>query len=540
MNSFQLNLKTFIERSARYFPENEIISREPDDSLFRYNYAQYYERVQKLANVLKFLGIKKGDKIASFAWNNHRHLELYFGIPCYGAILHTVNIRYGEKEIAYAINHAEDEVVFLDKDLVPKMEAIAHKLLKVKAYVILDNTIPETSLSPVFSYESLLSSADHTYSFEELDENSPASICYTSATTGLPKGIVYSHRSIYLHASALCFTDVMGISEHDHILPIVPMFHVCAWGIPYAAIATGAKLILPGTRPKAEDLLRLIESEKVTFSAGAVTLGIDMLTILEEKKYNISSLRQLMLGGQAVPKALIDKYSQKHGVPIVQGFGATETSPIVTFFHIRRDQERLSDDQKNEIRSRQGMLLPGLEMKIIDELGKEVPWDDEHMGEILVRGPWIASEYFKDKRSSTSFIDGWWKSGDIATINEQGSIRIVDRDKDVIKSGGEWISSVQLENELMAHPDVLEACVVAVSHEKWLERPIACILLKNKEKGTTNVEEALVEWLTPKFPKWWLPDQFMFIEEIPKNANGKYNKNLLREIVSQSILSSPS
>ncbi|PLT32095.1 long-chain fatty acid--CoA ligase [Bacillus sp. V5-8f] len=540
MNSFQLNLKTFLERSARYFPENEIISREPDNSLFRYNYAQFNERVQKLGNVLKSLGIKKGDKIASFAWNNHRHLELYFGVPCYGAILHTVNIRYGENEIVHAINHAEDQVVFLDKDLVPIMEAIAHQLPKIKAYVILDYTLPETSLSPVFSYENLLSIADSNYSFEEIDENSPASMCYTSATTGLPKGVVYSHRSIYLHASALCFKDVMGISEHDHILPIVPMFHVCAWGIPYAAIATGAKLILPGTRPKAEDLLKLIESEKVTFSAGAVTLGIDMLTILEEKKYNLSSLRQLMLGGQAIPQVLIDKYYQRHGVPVVQGFGATETSPIVTFFHIRRDQMRLSNDQKNEIRSRQGMLLPGLEMKIVDELGKEVPWDDEHMGEILVRGPWIASEYYNDKRSDSGFADGWWKSGDIATINKHGSIRIVDRDKDVIKSGGEWISSVQLENELMAHPDVLEACVVAVNDEKWLERPIACILLKSNQKGTHRVEEALIEWLTPKFPKWWLPDQFMFVEEIPKNANGKYNKKLLREIVNQTRLSNQS
>ncbi|WP_026692035.1 long-chain fatty acid--CoA ligase [Peribacillus kribbensis] len=534
MNSFQLNLKTLLDRSARYFPDNEMISREPDGSLFRYNYSQYYKRVQKLANVLKLLGIKKGDKIASFAWNNHRHLELYFGIPCYGAILHTVNIRYGAKEIAYSISHAEDAIVFLDKDLVPIMESIAHQLPKVKAYIVLDYTVPETSLSPVYSYEQLLSSTHSTYCFEEVDENLPASMCYTSATTGLPKGVVYSHRSIYLHASALCFRDVMGISEHDHILPIVPMFHVCAWGIPYAAIATGAKLILPGTRPKAEDLLQLIDSEKVTFSAGAVTLGIDMLTILEEKKYNISSLRQLMLGGQAVPKALIDEYFKKYGVPVVQGFGATETSPIVTFLHIRRDQLRVSDDEKNEIRSRQGMLLPGLEMKVVDELGKEVPWDDEHMGEILVRGPWIASEYYNDNRSNSSFVDGWWKSGDIATINKEGSIRIVDRDKDVIKSGGEWISSVQLENELMAHPDVLEACVVAVNHEKWLERPVACILLKNNQTGTTNVEEALIEWLTPKFPKWWLPDQFMFVEEIPKNANGKYNKNLLREIANQS------
>jgi fatty-acyl-CoA synthase len=327
----------------------------------------------------------------------------------------------------------------------------------------------------------------------------------------------------------------MGISEHDHILPIVPMFHVNAWGLPYAAIATGAKLVLPGERPKANELLELIESEKITYAAGAVTLGVDMLTILEKRPYNLSSLRKLHLGGQAVPKAIIEKFFYKYGVPIVQGFGATETSPMVSFTRIRRDQKQLSDDEKINICCRQGMLIPGLEVKIVDELGEEVPWDDEHMGELLVRGPWIASEYYNDERSLSAFVDGWWRSGDIATINKQGSIRIVDRNKDVIKSGGEWISSVQLENELMAHPSVLEACVVAIPHEKWLERPLACVLLK-KGQNNTNMEGELIDWLTPKFPKWWLPDQIMFVDEIPKNANGKYNKNLLRKMVSQTLL----
>ncbi|GCD84764.1 long-chain fatty acid--CoA ligase (plasmid) [Parageobacillus thermoglucosidasius] len=532
MNSFQLNLRTFLERSAQYFSENEIVSREADGSLFRYNYAQYYDRVQRLANALKSIGIKKGDKIASFAWNNHRHLELYFGIPCYGAVLHTVNIRYGEKEIVHTINHAEDKVVFLDKDLLPTMEAIAHQLPKVKAYVILDDTLPETSLSPLFCYEDLLASVDPVFSFEEIDENAPATMCYTSATTGLPKGVVYSHRSIYLHSSTLCHTDVTGISEHDNILPIVPMFHVNAWGIPYAAVATGAKLVLPGTHPKAEDFLKLIDSEKITFAAGAVTVGIDMLNTLEKQPYDISSLRLFMLGGQAIPKAVIEKYFYKYGVPIAQGYGATETSPLVSFLHFRRDQKELSDDEKIRIRSRQGMVIPGIEIKVVNEFGEQVPWDDNHMGEILIRGPWVATEYYNDERSKDSFVDGWWKSGDIATVNEHGMIRIVDRGKDVIKSGGEWISSVQLENELMAHPAVLEACVVAVPHEKWLERPLACVVLKKEQDGTIGKEE-LVDWLKQKFPKWWLPDQFIFVDEIPKNANGKFNKRLLREWVVQ-------
>jgi fatty-acyl-CoA synthase len=533
MNSYPLNLRTFLERTARYFPDNEIVSREADGSIFRYNYGKFYERVRKLGQVLKSFGIRKGDRVASFAWNHHRHLELYFGIPCYGAVLHTVNIRYGANEIAYSINHAEDVLVFLDADLVPVMESIAPRLQKVRGYIILGDHIPETSLSPVYSYEELLSGCDASYTFEPLDEHSPASMCFTSATTGFPKGVVYSHRSIYLHASALCFADVLAISEHDRILPIVPMFHVCAWGIPYAAAATGATLILPGTRPGTADLLRLIESEDATFSAAALTIGIDMLTVLEQQRFNISSLRMLMLGGQAVPKAVIDLFARKHGVQVVQGYGATETSPLVTFCHVRRDQLHASDDEKNGIRSRQGIVLPGVEIRVVDESGQQVPGDDRQMGEVWVRGPWVASEYYKDSRSADSFVDGWWRSGDIATIDKAGSIRIMDRAKDVIKSGGEWISSVQLENELMAHPDVHEACVVAVHHEKWIERPVAFVLLKNREVSASAIEQSLIEWLTPKFPKWWLPDQFILVNEIPKNANGKFNKMLLREMVKQ-------
>ncbi|WP_413300995.1 long-chain fatty acid--CoA ligase [Bacillus sp. 1P10SD] len=535
MNSYQLNLKTLLERSVRCFPNNEIVSREKDGSLFRYKYARFYDRVQRLANALISLGINKGDKIASFAWNNYRHLELYFGIPCYGAVLHTVNIRYGQAEIIHSINHAEDKVLFFDKDLLPTIEAISHQLPKVKAYVIMGKSIPKTTLSPLYSYEELLSENNSNFRFQELEENTPATICYTSATTGLPKGVAYTQKSIYLHALTLCQTDVMGISEHDHILPIVPMFHVNAWGLPYAAIATGAKLVLPGERPKASDLLELIELEKITYAGGAVTLGVDMMTILEDRPFDLSSLRKFQLGGQAVPKAIIEKFLNKYGVQIVQGFGATETSPMVSFTRIRRDQKQFNDDEKINIYSRQGMLIPGLEMKIVDDLGEELPWDDKHMGELLVRGPWIASEYYNDERSKAAFVNGWWRSGDIASINYEGSIRIVDRNKDVIKSGGEWISSVQLENELMAHPTVLEACVVAIPHEKWQERPLAFVLLK---KGINNpkIEVDLIDWLSLKFPKWWLPDEIKIVDEIPKNANGKFNKNLLRKTASRTQL----
>lgn len=528
MNSFQLNLKTYLKRTATYYPEKEIISKETDGSLFRYNYAQFYERTKRLANVLKRLGIKKGDNVASLAWNTHRHLELYFGVPCYGATLHTVNIRYGEPEIIYTINHAEDEIIFFDKEQLPIIEKVAPKLNTIKAFIILDKEVPhDTSLSPIYAYEELIKEEESDYIFEDLEENTPASICYTSATTGLPKGVVYSHRSICLHASALCFKDVMALSEHDSILPIVPMFHATSWGLPYAAVLLGATLVLPGTRPKTEDVLALIESQKVTYSAAAVTIGIDMLRILESKSYDISSLRELLLGGQAIPKTVIEKFKTHYSLPLVQAFGATETSPIVTFFHVRKDQENMSENAINELRSRQGIVLPGIDMKIVNEDGKEIPWDDNEMGEIVVRGPWIVEEYYKDERSS--FENGWWKSGDIATINNKGAIRIVDRDKDVIKSGGEWISSIQLEHEIMAHPSINEACVVSMPHEKWLERPLAYISLKETHPDTNHLEEELNVYLSTKFPKWWLPDKYVIIDEIPKNANGKYNKKLLKE-----------
>jgi fatty-acyl-CoA synthase len=529
LNTFQLNLKTFLERTTRYYPEKEIISRNADGSLFRYTYSEYHKRVQKLANVLKYLGIKKGDKVASLAWNTHRHLELYFGIPCYGAVLHTVNIRYGIPEIIHSINHSEDKVVFFDEDLLPTLEEIADQIRDVKAYVIMGNTVPKSTLSPLYSYEELLEKAEAEFQFEEIDENSPAVICYTSATTGLPKGVTYTHRSLYLYTSALCYKDVLGISESDNILPMVPMYHVNAWGLPYAAVATGATLVLPGCRPRTSDLLALIESEKVTLTAAAVTIGVEMVRHLDEKQYDLSSLRALWLGGQTTPTATIEKLLNKYNVPVIQGYGATESSPLITFTHLRKDQENISEQEGIHLRTRQGILIPGIEMKIVNELGEEIPWDDNHMGEIMARGPWVANEYINDDRTSSTFVDGWWKTGDIATISKQGNIRIADRNKDMIKSGGEWISSVQLGNELMAHPSVLDACVIAIPDEKWLERPLACVVL-NQEGNKSLIEKELIKWLEQKFPKWWLPDQFKFMDEIPKNANGKYNKNLLRKV----------
>lgn len=532
MNSFQLNLKTFLERTVKIYPDKEIVSRESDGSLFRYNYFQYYQRVKKLANVLKSLGVKKGNKVASMAWNNHRHLELYMGVPSYGAALHTVNIRYGNPEIIYSINHTDDKILFFDEDLLPIVEDVSDQLPNIEAYVILGKNRPNTKLSPLYSYEELLEEEEADFQFEMLDEYTPATICYTSATTGLPKGVTYTQRSLYLYTSALLYTDVTAISEKDTIMPIVPMFHVNAWGLPYAAIATGAKLVLPGERPNTHHLLSLIESEDVTLSCAAVTIGVDMAHKLEEHPFDISSLRALFLGGQAPPKAIMETFLYKYGVPVVQGYGATETSPLITFYHQRKDQEHFTDSENIQIRERQGILIPGIEMKIVNDSGNEIAWDDKEMGEILARGPWVVDEYLNDERSASSFEDGWWKSGDIATINEKGAIQLVDRNKDLIKSGGEWISSVQLENELMAHPRVAEACIVAMPDEKWLERPLAYIVLK-QDDDKSLIEGELNTLLAARFPKWWLPDKYIFTDSILKNANGKYNKNLLRKQLSE-------
>jgi fatty-acyl-CoA synthase len=524
---YPLHLGKILSRSATYFPNNEIVSRERDGSRFRYTYRQFNERVRRIASILKELGVQPGDRVATFAWNHYRHLELYFAIPSSGAVLHTVNIRLAESDVAYILNHAEDRVVFVDPDLIPVMENIAPQLKTVQAYVVMDDSVPDTSLRPAYAYEKLMDQGDPQFAFSELDENTPAGMCYTSATTGRPKGVMYTHRTMCLHASSLCYVDTLGIREAENLLPVVPMFHVNSWGLPFAGVSMGAKMILPGPRPNAEDLLQLVQEEKATFMAAAVTIGIDMLNVLERHPYDISSLRALMLGGQATPKAVMEKYLYRYGVPIFTAWGATETSPIATVVHIKRHQQSLTDDQKIDIRVRQGIPVLGVEVKVVDEEGKEVSWDDHHMGEIYVRGLWVATGYYNYARTKDGFVDGWWKSGDIATVNEEGVLRLVDRAKDMIKSGGEWISSVELENALMAHPKVLEAAVIAVPHEKWVERPVACVV-PGVEPGK-ELEEELTEWLRSRFAKWWLPDRYIFVAAIPKTGVGKFNKRLMRE-----------
>jgi fatty-acyl-CoA synthase len=532
MMQVPLTLHSFLERAETLFPKKEIVSRTAS-GIFRYTYAEYAKRTRRLSSALESLGVRRGDRVATFAWNHHRHLEAYFAIPLMGAILHTVNIRLSVEHIAYIINHAEDKIVLLDEDLIPLMEKVQPHLKTVEAFIIMSDRIelPDTSLKPVYSYEQLLASGNPEYEYpRDIDENDPMGMCYTSATTGNPKGVVYSHRGTYLHSMALGLADTVAISERDTCLPIVPMFHVNAWGMPFAAVWFGSKQVLPGPAPTPEILLELIQNEKVTISAGVPTVWLGVSKVLEQKQYDLSSIRALLCGGSAAPKALIHTFEAKYKIPFMHAYGMTETSPLTLVSRLKSYQEDLSLEEKLEIRSKQGVLVPGLEMKIMGQNG-EVKWDGEEMGELWIRGPWIADSYYNDERSRESFVDGWLHTGDIAVVDEEGFVKLVDRTKDLVKSGGEWISTVELENALMAHPAVFEASVVGIPHPKWQERPIACVVLKPEYREKVTKQE-LLDFLSGQFAKWWIPDDVLFLDEIPKTSVGKFLKRALRDKLS--------
>jgi fatty-acyl-CoA synthase len=528
MKDFSLTLRSMLERTEMLFPKKEVVSRTASQ-IFRYTYGDFAKRTRQLSCCLQALGVTSGDRVATFAWNDHRHLEAYFAIPCMGAVLHTVNIRLPDEHIVYILNHAEDRFLLIDETLVPIIERIREKLTTVEGFIIMSDkeTLPSCSLQPVYSYEQLISEGDPFYAFPtNINESAPAGMCYTSATTGKPKGVLYSHRGIYLHSLNLGLTDTLGLSERDTAMPIVPMFHVNAWGIPFASVWYGSKLVLPGPAPTPDLLLNLMADEKVTISAGVPTAWIAILKVLEEKSYDLSSVRTLVCGGSAAPRGIIEAYEYRHGIPFCHAYGLTETSPIVTVSKVKSYQDTLSKDERLDLRATQGLLVPGLDMKIVGPNG-QVARNGQEMGEILLRGPWIAEEYYKDERTEESFRDGWFHTGDIAVIDSEGFVKLVDRTKDLIKSGGEWISSVDLENELMAHPAVFEACVVGVPHEKWVERPLACVVLKDPARHPAHKEE-LLQFLSNRFAKWWIPDDVIFLSEIPKTSVGKFLKLRLR------------
>lgn len=522
-----LLLVNMLERAETYYAHKHIISRTSDSMIHRLTYAEWGKRTRRLASALTKLGMRKGDKIASFAWNQHRHLEAYFAVPCAGACLHMVNIRLSPEHIAYIINHAEDKIIMIDEDLVPIIEEVQDELKTVEHFIIMaDGDLPETTLPNVLSYEALLAEADETFEFsKDLDENTPAGMCYTSATTGNPKGVEYTHRSLVLHTMMLSMADTFAISEHDTIMPIVPMFHANAWGMPYAGVNVGATQVLVGPQFTNKLIIDLIEQEKVTKTAGVPTIWLGIEQELEKQPRDISALKAIYCGGSASPKGLIKNYEEKYGVNYIVVYGMTETSPIVALStHMQHMEDWEIDDQIHS-RSMQGLTVPGIESSIINDEG-EVPWDETTMGELRLRGPWIADEYYRDERTADAMRDGWLYTGDIAVRSKDGYIKIMDRTKDLIKSGGEWISSVDLENALMSHDEIFEAAVIAIPHPKWQERPLACVVVK---EGSTVTKEELMVFLEGQFAKWWMPDDIVFLDEIPKTSVGKFLKAKLRE-----------
>ncbi|WP_336045783.1 long-chain fatty acid--CoA ligase [Solibacillus ferritrahens] len=528
MMDTQLVLTGFLKRAQRYFPNKQIISRTSPTMTHRIPFKDYVKRTHRLADALTKLGMKRGTKVGTFAWNHHRHLEAYFAIPCSGAILHTINIRLAPEHIIYIINHAEDEILLIDGDLFPLVEPALGHLKTVKHIIVMsdDPVAPSSSFPNVYSYEQLLQEADENFEFPtDLEENMQAGMCYTSATTGMPKGVIYTHRSIVLHSLALGLAESFALKESDIALPVVPMFHVNAWGFPFAALNFGANIVLPGPMMTPGLILDLIEQEKVTITAGVPTIWLGALAEQEKQPRDLSTIRLIISGGSASPKGLIQAYNEKLGVPYVNAYGMTETSPLVSMSHPTTEMNSYTDDEMLNIRVTQGLTVSLIETEVINEKGP-VPWDGETMGELRVRGPWIVSEYYKDDRTNEAFRDGWLYTGDIAVLTKEGYIKITDRTKDLIKSGGEWISSVDLENALMSHPDVFEAAVIAVPHPKWQERPLACVVLK--EDAHTTKEE-LLQFIEHDFAKWWLPDDIVFLKEIPKTSVGKFLKAKLRE-----------
>jgi fatty-acyl-CoA synthase len=527
-DDFPLTLHHIRRRMKACSPDAEVLTLREPGVVERQTFAQTSERIDRLARALADLGIEQGQRVGTFAWNNQRHFELYFAIPCSGAVLHTLNIRLFEEQLTYIVNHAEDRVIFVDDSLVPLLEKLAPSFRTVEHYVVMGDGDPG-SLPNVLHYEELIAQAGAgDFDYPEVDERQAAALCYTSGTTGNPKGVLYSHRSISLHSTATLVKDGLGLSRSDRVLAVVPMFHANAWGLPHGAALAGADLLLPDRFLAAEPLAGLIGAERPTLMGCVPTIFADLLRYADEHpEVDLSSLTNATSGGSAVPRQLMKDFEERHGVSIFHAWGMTETSPVATF---SRPDEGEHDENHWDLRAKQGRPLPWVELRLMDDDGEEVPWDGESTGEIEVRGPWIAARYFNDDSSDEKFDAGWLRTGDIAALGEDGFVQITDRAKDVIKSGGEWISSVELENEMMSHPDVVEAAVIAKPDERWAERPLCCVVLRDGAQATAP---DLLEHLRGRVAKWWLPDEFAFLGEIPKTSVGKFDKKVLRASLSE-------
>lgn len=526
MMDYPLTLTNIVERLGLYYPATEVVSRMPDKTLHRTTYSDIHKRAKRLASALSKNGIKKGDCVATLMWNHYAHLEAYLGIPVMGAVIHTLNLRLSPEDIAYIVNHAEDKVLIIDDILLPLYEQFKDQV-EFKEVIVVPLSGADVS-SQYTNYEEYLKSGDEDFSYPVINENDAAGMCYTSGTTGRPKGVVYSHRSTVLHSLAESMADALAISQFDVVTPVVPMFHANAWGLPYTSVLVGAKQVLPGPHLDAESLLDLYEQEQVTLSAGVPTIwmAIKQAREAEPDRWKTAPNMRMAVGGAAVPESLFRAFDA-FDMKIIQAWGMTETGPLATLGLVKKGLENEDEGAQYAHRIKQGVALPFVDIRIVDEQGVEQPWDGKTAGNAELRGPWVTGAYHKNEGADDKFSkDGWLKTGDVCQIDEEGYVKLTDRTKDLVKSGGEWISSVDLENAIMGHPDVLEAAVIAVAHPKWDERPLAVVVVKEGKVVTTS---EIRNFLEGQFAKIWLPDAVEMIDEIPKTSTGKFMKLALRE-----------
>ncbi|HEX2531847.1 MAG TPA: 3-(methylthio)propionyl-CoA ligase [Burkholderiaceae bacterium] len=523
-----LLVSSLIKHADRYFGDTEIVSRRVEGDIHRYTWRDCHRRARKLARTLRELGVKIGDRVATLAWNGYRHLELYYAISGSGAVLHTVNPRLHADQVTYIVNHAQDQYLFFDLSFLPLVEALAQACTSVKGFVLMcdrDRMPAGSTIPDLLCYEDLVGWSSADFEWPTFDENAAACLCYTSGTTGNPKGVLYSHRSTILHSYASVMPDAFCISSREVILPVVPMFHVNAWGLPYSAALAGAKLIFPGPALDGKSLHDLFEQEQVTFSAGVPTVWNGLLAHVSQNKLRFSSLKRVVVGGSACPPVMMDSFRFEHDVEVVHAWGMTEMSPLGTVCTLQSGHLKLPEESKKAILQKQGHVVYGVDIKIVDDEGRELPWDGQTRGSLLAKGSWVSNGYFRGEGGDV-LQDGWFPTGDVATIDPDGYLQIADRTKDVIKSGGEWIGSIDLENIAAAHPAVQQAACIGVSHPKWDERPLLVVV---KKPGATVNKDELLAFYDGRIAKWWTPDDVVFVDALPIGATGKVLKNRIRE-----------
>jgi len=526
-------LRPFLWRASKLYPDREIVSRT-HEGIERYTYDEYADRAAALASALADAGVGDGDRVGTVCWNHHRHFEAYFAIPSVGAQLHTINPLLPEHHLQHIVEDAQDRVLLIDPSLLEAIEAAydPDAFESVEQFVVMGSDVPDTELEPVVAYEEFVDgdAAFGDYDWPDVPEEQPAGLCYTSGTTGDPKGVEYTQKMLWSHTMATLPQAGLDIGADDVVMPVVPMFHVNAWGMPFSSTAAGAKHVYPGPSPDPADLAKLIEEEGVTLTAGVPTVWLGLLEYLEENDADLGSLERIVIGGSAAPESVVRRFDEDYDVDVLHAWGMTETSPIGTVAHLKPGMDDWDADRQYEKRTKQGLLVPGLEFKVVDDDGEEVPWNGEDFGELLIKGPWVTTEYFQRPDATEAEFDDeeFLRTGDVVTVDGDGYVHIVDRAKDVIKSGGEWISSLELENALMGHDDVAEATVIGVPHERWQERPVAFVVpADDAEEGALAAN--LASMIEEEYPRWWTPDEFVFIDAVPKTATGKFDKKSLRD-----------